>query len=104
MTDIAISKLDPSLHSPVRIGIMSILSTNIEANFNFLKKTTGATDGNLSSHLSKLEQLGLIKIKKSFSGKKPRTTCMITSKGKKAFSKYISALEEIIRITKNTVN
>ncbi len=104
MPEIDIIKLSPVLHSPVRIGIMSVLITNIEADFNFLKKSTGATDGNLSSHLSKLEKLGFIKIEKSFSGKKPRTTCSATTKGTKEFKAYINVLENIIQTTKGKKN
>lgn len=100
MPDIDISKIDPAIHSPVRIGIMSVLISNIEADFNFLKKATGTTDGNLSSHLSKLENLGFIKIIKSFSGKKPHTTCRITNKGSRAFRMYIDILEDIISKSK----
>lgn len=100
MTDIDISKIDPAIHSPVRIGIMSVLISNINADFIFLKKATGTTDGNLSSHLSKLENLGFIKIIKSFSGKKPHTTCQITSKGSRAFRMYIDILEDIISKSK----
>ncbi len=100
MSELDITKLDPALHSPVRIGIMTVLSTNIEADFNYLKKSMDVTDGNLSSHLSKLEQIGFVKITKGFAGKKTRTTCRITEKGTNAFKSYIEALENIIKKSK----
>ncbi len=68
--------------------------------FNYLKKTIGTTDGNLSTHLSKLEQAGYISVKKSFKGKKPLTTCSLTEKGREAFSKYLKTLEDYIHFEK----
>ncbi|NOZ62340.1 MAG: transcriptional regulator [Calditrichaeota bacterium] len=93
--------LDPIIHSRVRLAILSILISSKEAEFTFLKETIGATDGNLSVHLSKLEQAGFVKIKKSFAGKRPLTTISITEVGKKAFSNYLNALEKILHPDKN---
>jgi len=89
-------KLDPTIHSRIRLAVLSILASVKEADFTYLKETIGTTDGNLSTHLSKLEQAKFIKVKKSFKGKKPVTTCSISQKGKDAFSKYLKALEDII--------
>jgi len=89
-------RLDPIIHSRIRLAVLSILISVEKADFNYLKKTIGTTDGNLSTHLSKLEQKGLISLKKSFKGKRPLTTCSITEKGKDAFSKYLKDLEDII--------
>lgn len=100
MTAEKFEPLDPVIHSPVRLAVMSILMTVREADFNYLKKETGTTDGNLSAHLSKLEEAGYIQIKKSFRGKKPRTTCSITEKGSAAFLSYLKALESYIDIDK----
>lgn len=99
--EIDISKIEPVFHSPIRIAILSILISAIEADFNYLKKATKTTDGNLSSHLSKLEKEGFIEIKKSFSEKKPLTTCRITKKGKKAFLKYINIIDDVINIARS---
>lgn len=89
-------RLDPVVHSPVRLAVLSILISVEQADFNYLKRTTHTTDGNLSTHLSKLEKNGLIQMKKTFKKKKPSTTCSITEKGKRAFSDYLNALEEVI--------
>ena len=89
-------ELDPVVHSRIRLSILSVLISVREADFIYLKEATGTTDGNLSSHLSKLEQAGYVKITKGFVGKKPRTTCSITNKGKDAFSKYVKNLEQFI--------
>jgi len=96
-----ILKLDPIIHAPTRLAILSILVTVESANFTFLKESTGTTDGNLSTHLTKLEDSGYISINKAFKGKKPLTTCAITKKGRNAFGKYLEQLEHIIRMQKN---
>ena len=89
-------QLDPVIHSQVRLAVLSILVAAKEADFNTLKKMTGTTDGNLSTHLSKLEESGYVRAEKTFKGKKPLTSCSITAKGKKAFSEYLKELEKII--------
>ena len=89
-------ELDPVIHSRIRLSILSVLISVKEADFIYLKEATGTTDGNLSTHLSKLEQAGYVKIEKGFVGKKPRTTCFITNEGKDAFSKYVKTLEQFI--------
>ncbi len=95
-----ILKLDPLIHVPTRLAILSVLITAENANFTFLKEAIGTTDGNLSVHLTKLEANGLVSIKKSFEGKKPKTTCAITQKGRKAFTKYLDQMEQIIHLKK----
>jgi len=94
------AQLDPLIHSRIRLAILSILISVKEADFNYLKKTIGTTDGNLSANLSKLEEVGYISIKKAFRGKKPLTTCSISEKGRRAFSKYLKALESYIHFKK----
>jgi DNA-binding HxlR family transcriptional regulator len=93
MTPDKFEPLDPVIHSQVRLAVLSILITARHADFNYLKKETGTTDGNLSTHLAKLEEAGYIQVKKAFQGKKPLTTCSLTEKGKSAFAKYLKALE-----------
>ena len=93
-------ELNPIVHSRIRLAILSVLISVEKADFNYLKETTETTDGNLSTHLSKLEQAGLVKLKKSFRGKKPLTTCFITEKGRKIFSEYLKALEEFLHFEK----
>jgi len=95
-----ILNLDPIIHAPTRLAILSILITVENANFSFLKESTGTTDGNLSTHLTKLETHGLITIEKTFKGKKPQTICAITGKGRKGFYTYLEQLEQIVRMQK----
>ena len=91
-----ILQLDPIIHAPNRLAILSILISVESAKFTFLKESIGITDGNLTTHLAKLEANRLIAIKKKFVGKKPQTTCAITEKGRDAFKAYLEKLEQII--------
>jgi len=89
-------KLNPLLHSQLRLAIMSLLISVEEADFNFLKKQTKATSGNLSVQIDKLSEAGYISVAKTFLGKMPRTTCKITNKGIKAFDQYVKDLRTYI--------
>jgi len=90
-------ELDPLLHSQLRLAVMSLLISVDSAEFTFLKEKTNATAGNLSVQLDKLSEAGYITIEKSFRGKKPLTTCMITRKGMKAFEAYVNNLKDYIK-------
>lgn len=86
-------KLDPLLHSELRLAVMSLLVTCEEADFVYIKEQTGATAGNLSVQLDKLSEAGYVEIEKGFAGKKPRTVCRISDKGRSALEDYIEALK-----------
>lgn len=88
--------LDPLLHSPLRLAIVSLLVTKKKAEFNYLKDMCDASAGNLSVQITKLEEAGYIKVEKGYKGKRPLTTCAITNQGKKAFSQYVEALKGYI--------
>ena len=90
-------QIDDVIHSRIRTSIMAVLISVKEAEFNFIKEKIHATDGNLSVHLKKLEQAGYISVNKLFVDRKPVSKYKITSKGVKAFEKYISNLESIIK-------
>ena len=87
---------DPLLHQTVRSKLVSLLISNDELPFKVLKKALEVTDGNLSSHLSKLEKEEYVKIEKKFEGKRPKTVIHITDRGKEAFALYIEALKSFI--------
>jgi DNA-binding transcriptional ArsR family regulator len=93
-----ILQLDPLIHAPTRLAILSILIGVEQANFTYLKEAINTTDGNLSTHLTKLETAGLVAIRKAFMGKKPQTLCSITKKGKQALNKYLDQLEKIVTV------
>ena len=90
-------KLDPLLHSELRLAVMSVLVNLEEADFVYLREATGATAGNLSVQLDKLSEAGYITIEKGFKGKKPQTLCRITSEGLKAFEEYVEALKTYLK-------
>ena len=89
-------KLDPILHSELRLAVMSLLAGVDSADFTYLKKQTGATSGNLSVQIEKLSTAGYITVEKGFKGKMPCTTCRITDAGLEAFRQYVAALKEYI--------
>lgn len=93
-----LKKLDPLLHSELRLAIMSILISVEKSEFTYIKEKTEATAGNLSVQLSKLEEAGYLKIEKAFKGKMPQTTCIITKKGIKAFEKYVEDLKDYLNL------
>lgn len=92
----AFKELNPLLHSELRLAVISILIASEQADFVFIRKETGATAGNLSVQLEKLQQAGYISVEKTFKGKRPCTTCRITEQGVAAFEEYVAALQSYI--------
>ncbi|MEE0236157.1 MAG: transcriptional regulator [Bacteroidales bacterium] len=90
-------KLDPLLHSELRLAVMSLLVELEEADFVYLRETANATAGNLSVQLDKLSEAGYISVEKTFEGKKPRTICRITPVGLNAFENYVDALKSYLK-------
>lgn len=91
-------ELDPLLHSQLRLAVMSILMNVEEADFVYLKEKTESTAGNLSVQLDKLSNAGYIAVEKGFLGRKTRTVCRITDKGREAFAEYVEALKSYINL------
>lgn len=89
-------KLNPLLHSELKLAVMSILVGVDEADFVYIRKQSGATACNLSVQLDKLSEAGYIAVEKGFKGKKPCTTCRVTEAGISAFSEYVAALMDYI--------
>ena len=90
-------ELDPLLHSQLRLAVVSLLLSVDEADFVFIREKTGATAGNLSVQIDKLNEAGYIEVNKFIDGKKPRTVCKITPKGIEAFDAYVKALQDYIK-------
>ena len=90
---------DDIIHQPLRLRIMAALhaARKIEPlEFARLKRLTGATDGNLGSHLNALEGAGYLAITKDFVGKRPRTRAAITREGERAFRGHTDCLRDLI--------
>jgi DNA-binding transcriptional ArsR family regulator len=83
-----LADIDRVIHEPARLMIAAILDAVEEADFQYLHQTTGLTKGNLSVHLSKLEEAGYVAIEKTFRGKIPLTVCRMTEKGREVLERY----------------
>lgn len=83
-----IVNFDRLIHEPSRLAIMAVLAASEGADFTYLLNATGLTKGNLSAHLSKLEDAGYINIVKTFKGKYPNTMCSLSKQGRAAFKEY----------------
>ena len=91
-------ELNPLLHSQLRLAVMSILMNVEEADFVYLRQKTDSTAGNLSVQLDKLASAGYIAVEKGFAGKKTRTLCRVTPKGREAFREYVETLKEYLSL------
>ena len=91
------SGLKRIFHEPNRLAILSALSRAANGlTFRELKEDCDLTDGNLSRHLKALEEAAVIRIEKKFVGSRPRTTVLLTDKGRENFVEYLQALEEVL--------
>ena len=84
----SLAEVDRIIHEPARLMIAAILYAVDSADFLYLQRETGLTKGNLSSHLSKLEEAGYLTIEKTYQGKIPLTICCLTPAGRAAFENY----------------
>ena len=90
-----IAELDKLVHEPARLAILTALSACSSADFLFLQRLTGLTKGNLSTHLSKLKEAGLVEILKQFIDNKPNTRVSLTKRGRAAIRRHWQKLEEL---------
>jgi len=91
-----IADIDRVIHEPARFMIMAYLYVVESADFLFLMRQTDLTRGNLSSHLSKLEEAAYVQVKKEFVDRIPRTLLRLTSKGRKAFRAYRQNMKQVL--------
>jgi len=88
-------ELDRLIHEPNRLALLTVLSSTEDADFVFLQRTLRLTNGNLSSHLSKLQDAGLITVEKSFVGKKPNTSISLTDAGRTRIRQHWAQLDRL---------
>lgn len=93
----SLSRINKLLENRIRLAIMSLLMIEEHMDFNAFKETLDLTDGNLASHMAKLEEAGYIEVEKRFQDRKPQTRYQATEAGKAAFRDHLSALEAILR-------
>jgi len=91
------SQIDDVIHGRLRLGIMAYLSSVSPAIFGELRDKVGATDGNLSTHLRKLEEAGYVRQEKRFVGKRPQTRVHLTTNGRKAWLLWISQMQSLMK-------
>lgn len=83
-----LGEIDRIIHEPGRLMIVALLAAVVEADFQYLRQATGLTQGNLSAHLSKLDETGYVAIEKTFRGKYPLTICRLTERGREGLENY----------------
>ncbi len=90
-----ITQLDKLIHEPARLAILTALASCESADFTFLRRLTGLSDGNLSIQVGKLEEAGLVTVQKQFVERKPSTRISITSRGAETVERYWQQLQSI---------
>lgn len=97
MKDYSYDKLDTIFHSRIRLAITSALINASEIEFTTLRDIVKTTDGNMNTHLKKMEDAGYISVKKEFVNRKPVTFYSLTKTGMKKFREYLQVLEGFIK-------
>jgi DNA-binding MarR family transcriptional regulator len=87
--------LDRLIHEPARLAILTALASCKSADFLFLQRLTGLSGGNLSSHVAKLEEAGLVRVEKQFVDKRPNTRIGISERGRKAVREHWKKLDQL---------
>lgn len=95
-----LADLDRLVHEPARLAILTVLQSVQDADFLFLQRMTGLSKGNLSSHLAKLGDAGLVLIIKSFVGKIPHTRVALTSEGRTQIANYWKTIDRLRKETR----
>ncbi len=93
----SLAEVDRLVHEPARLAVMALLYVIDSADFIFLMNQTGLTWGNLSTHLSKLEEAGYLAVEKTFKGKRPNTKLRLTPEGRQAFRQYAQKMKQVFR-------
>lgn len=88
--------LDPHIHAPVRLQIVSLLAATEEAEFAFVRDQVGISDSVLSKHAGALEAVGYVEIRKGYVGKRPRTWLKLSPLGRQAYADHVAALQAIV--------
>ena len=99
----ALEELDRVFHEKARLGIMTtIIGSPDGMNFNDLKELCDLTDGNLNRHLKVLVDTGVLNVKKTGQGRNTNSLYRLTAKGRRAFDRYLAALETILDAAKQS--
>jgi DNA-binding MarR family transcriptional regulator len=88
--------IDRTIHEPARLMLLAYLSEVESADFLFVANQTGLTRGNLSSHMTRLEEAGYVEVKKEFVDRIPRTLLRATKKGRAALRQYRRMMQKAL--------
>jgi len=91
------SDIDDIIHGRLRLGVMAYLSSVSPAIFGELRDKVGASDGNLSTHLRKLDEAGYIRLEKRFVGRRPQTRVHLTKSGRAAWLRYLGQIQALLK-------
>jgi len=91
-----ISEIDRLVHEPARFQVMALLYVVESADFTFIMNQLSLTWGNLSAHITKLEEGGYVSVEKGFKGKRPQTMLSLTKEGRKAFQAYRQTIKQML--------
>jgi DNA-binding MarR family transcriptional regulator len=91
------SAIDEVIHGRIRLGVVAYLASVESALFSELRDKIGATDGNLSTHLRKLEEAGYVAVEKGFAGRKPQTRLVLSRSGREAWDRWLERIEKLAR-------
>ena len=89
-------RFDELIHAPTRLSIVALLAASEWADFKFIRDSLELSDSALSKQLSTLESAGYVQIRKSFVGKRPRTSASLSPAGRQAFEQHVAALQQIV--------
>jgi DNA-binding MarR family transcriptional regulator len=89
--------IDETVHQRHRLGILTVTAEAQRAEFCYLREALGLTPGNLSKHLTVLEEAGMVEVEKGYTGRRPRTWVRITARGRAALAAELAALTELLR-------
>jgi DNA-binding MarR family transcriptional regulator len=98
MADSPTNGLDDVVHQRHRLGILTITAESPRAEFGYLREALSLTAGNLSRHLSVLEEAGLVRVEKGYKGRRPRTWVRITGRGRSALAAELDVLAGLVRL------
>jgi DNA-binding transcriptional ArsR family regulator len=97
-------RFDELIHAPTRLSIVALLAATEWATFAYIRESIGLSDSALSKQLTTLEDAGYVELRKSFVGKRPRTSARLTTVGRAAFDQHVAALQEIVAGAGKTVD
>ena len=92
--------LDPVIHAPARLQLAAMLASVDEMEFATARETLDVSDSVLSKHLSQMQEVGYVRLRKAALDGRQRTWLSLTGKGRKALDRHLSSLESIVALAR----